>query len=104
MIASLESVSHPQTKTSARLVTGLIRTYQVARGGRLSPCRFVPSCSEYALAAVERHGAGRGAWLAVRRLLRCRPWGGHGWDPVPESHPERLPTAAITHRAHGKGV
>ncbi|HET7275011.1 MAG TPA: membrane protein insertion efficiency factor YidD [Longimicrobiaceae bacterium] len=51
----------------------------------LSPpsCRFVPSCSEYALIAVERYGAGRGAWLALRRLLRCHPFARGGYDPVP---------------------
>jgi putative membrane protein insertion efficiency factor len=51
-------------------------------------CRFEPSCSHYAYEAVETHGAVRGAWLAVRRLARCRPGGGSGWDPVPPLHPE----------------
>jgi putative membrane protein insertion efficiency factor len=46
-------------------------------------CRFAPSCSEYALDALARHGAIRGGWLAVRRIARCHPWGGHGYDPVP---------------------
>ena len=46
-------------------------------------CRFTPTCSAYALEAVRRHGALRGGWLAVRRLLRCHPWGGCGEDPVP---------------------
>ncbi len=67
-----------------RALIGLVRSYQVARGGRPSPCRYVPSCSAYAIEALERHGARRGAWLAVRRLLRCHPWGGFGADPVPE--------------------
>ena len=48
-------------------------------------CRFEPSCSRYALQAVERHGALRGAWLASRRLCRCGPWGASGFDPVPPS-------------------
>lgn len=61
-----------------------INVYQEARSGRLSPCRFSPSCSQYAIDALETHGTLRGSWLAARRLLRCRPWGGHGWDPVPE--------------------
>jgi putative membrane protein insertion efficiency factor len=47
-------------------------------------CRFVPSCSSYALEAIERHGPCRGGWLALRRLARCRPGGGSGYDPVPE--------------------
>jgi uncharacterized protein len=62
----------------------LIRWYQVARAGRPSPCRFLPTCSTYALEAVEAHGAARGSVMALRRLARCRPWGGRGWDPVPE--------------------
>ena len=47
-------------------------------------CRFEPSCSSYALDAVERHGALRGSWLTFRRLVRCNPWGGSGYDPVPQ--------------------
>jgi len=58
--------------------------YQRAAEGRPSPCRFTPSCSEYAREAVEVHGAGRGGWLALRRLSRCRPFGRSGYDPVPE--------------------
>lgn len=69
---------------SRRLILGLIRLYRVALSPLLPPaCRFVPSCSEYAAEAVRRHGAARGSWLAVRRLLRCHPLGGRGWDPVP---------------------
>jgi putative membrane protein insertion efficiency factor len=67
-----------------RLLHALVRGYQYVRGGRPSPCRFVPTCSNYALDSLEEHGAIRGAWLSLRRLTRCHPWGGHGWDPVPE--------------------
>jgi putative membrane protein insertion efficiency factor len=68
-----------------RIALGAIRVYQVL----LSPmfggsCRFVPSCSTYAAEAVERFGAIRGSWLALRRLSRCRPLAAHGFDPVPE--------------------
>ena len=69
---------------AARVLHVLVRGYQRLRAGRPSPCRFVPSCSNYALEALEAHGALRGAWLSLRRLTRCHPWGGHGWDPVPE--------------------
>ena len=68
----------------ARVLRRLILGYQQARAGRPSPCRFFPTCSAYALEAVEVHGAGRGAALAARRLCRCHPWGAHGIDLVPE--------------------
>ncbi|MCA9558920.1 MAG: membrane protein insertion efficiency factor YidD [Acidimicrobiales bacterium] len=58
--------------------------YQRAVDGRPSPCRFTPTCSTYALEAIEAHGTRRGVWLAMRRLVRCRPFGPSGWDPVPE--------------------
>ncbi len=48
-----------------------------------SVCRFTPTCSEYALEALRRYGPLRGSWLAVKRILRCHPWGGSGYDPVP---------------------
>ena len=67
-----------------RLVVLPIRLYQWT----LSPvlprsCRFAPSCSEYAAEAILAHGPFTGGWLAFRRILRCHPWGGHGYDPVP---------------------
>ncbi|MEJ5360020.1 MAG: membrane protein insertion efficiency factor YidD [Desulfobacterales bacterium] len=62
----------------------LIRLYQVAVSPLLGPsCRFFPSCSEYALLALRRHGPARGLWLAARRLLRCHPFHAGGIDPVP---------------------
>ena len=62
----------------------LIRGYQLAISPLLGPrCRFYPSCSHYALEAIETHGAVRGSWLALRRLIRCQPFGGTGFDPVP---------------------
>ena len=70
----------------------LIDWYQKAREGRPSPCRFSPSCSCYAKEAIETHGAGRGSWLAARRLVRCRPFGPSGWDPVPERHIHETPS------------
>lgn len=78
----------------ARFLDRLIWLYQQAAAGRTSPCRYVPSCSTYAREALAHHGAGRGTWLTLRRLVRCAPWGGHGYDPVPgvpepASHPPR---------------
>ena len=68
----------------ARAMRSIIRFYQAVRAGRPSPCRFTPTCSTYAIEAIEGHGAIRGGWLAVRRIARCHPWGGFGFDPVPE--------------------
>jgi putative membrane protein insertion efficiency factor len=67
-----------------RLAIGLIRLYQLTLRPILPPaCRFVPSCSDYALEALERHGLVRGSWLAVGRILRCHPFHPGGYDPVP---------------------
>ena len=74
----------PRRASVKRVLIAIIRAYQYA----LSPwwgqhCRFTPTCSHYALEALERHGALQGSWLAARRLLRCHPWSAGGYDPVP---------------------
>jgi hypothetical protein len=69
---------------AAGIMVRMIRGYQLARTGRPTGCRYIPSCSEYAIEAFERHGTLRGATLTARRLARCTPWGGHGVDPVPD--------------------
>ena len=62
-----------------------IRFYQKFISPHFPPsCRFVPTCSSYAIQAIERFGVMRGGWLTIKRLCRCHPWGGHGYDPVPE--------------------
>lgn len=67
-----------------RLLVALIRFYRAAVSPLLpSACRYVPTCSEYAETAVERFGAVRGSWMALGRVLRCHPFGGSGYDPVP---------------------
>lgn len=67
---------------------GVIRIYQWTLSPLLGPhCRHLPSCSSYALEALQRHGLIRGSWLALRRLLRCQPWGTSGYDPVPPVWP-----------------
>jgi len=68
---------------SARALLLFLRAYQAIRAGRPSPCHFVPSCSAYAVEAVEMHGVARGIWLALKRIARCRPFGSRGFDPVP---------------------
>jgi putative membrane protein insertion efficiency factor len=60
-----------------------IRAWRLVSVHLTPRCRFHPSCSAYALEALERHGAVRGGWLATRRVARCHPWGGSGLDPVP---------------------
>ena len=67
-----------------RLACRAIRAYQLARAGRPPTCRYMPSCSAYALEAVQKHGTVRGTWLTARRLVRCHPWGSMGLAPVPE--------------------
>jgi len=70
-----------------KLLTLLIRGYQYFLSPLLGQnCRYYPTCSEYALTAVTVHGARRGTWMALRRLLRCHPWHPGGFDPVPEKH------------------
>ncbi|NIR30137.1 MAG: membrane protein insertion efficiency factor YidD [Gammaproteobacteria bacterium] len=76
-----------------RLLTWLIRAYRYCIGPALGcRCRFHPSCSSYALEAVERHGALRGTLLALWRLLRCHPWAAGGYDPVPPARASEAPT------------
>ncbi len=62
----------------------LVRIYQILISPALpAHCRFAPSCSEYAMDAISDLGAAQGSWLAIRRVIKCHPWGGHGYDPVP---------------------
>lgn len=77
----------PQRRHSGAVeaaLVGLIRAYQLSLSSILGRrCRFLPTCSDYAQEAIRRHGAGRGSWLALKRVARCHPWGGSGFDPVP---------------------
>jgi putative membrane protein insertion efficiency factor len=90
----------PQHRMSppARFAVALLRAYQGAASGRVSPCRFYPSCSNYAAEAFTVHGFWHGLALTARRLLRCRPFGPHGVDLVP------IPVhAEHQHHHHGRG-
>lgn len=84
---------HSEGSRSAAFILALITTYQRLRVGRSAPCRFYPSCSQYAYEAVRVHGAWRGSALALRRLSKCRPLGPHGIDLVPEAKRDRTPTS-----------
>ena len=62
----------------------LVRFYQLCISPFTMPsCRFTPTCSEYALQAIRKYGPLKGGWLALKRIAKCHPWGGHGYDPVP---------------------
>lgn len=77
------------------LLQGVVRAYQFVLSPHIpSSCRYTPSCSEYAIQALDKYGAIRGTILAVHRLLRCHPWGGHGYDP-PRWYGEPAEAAAV---------
>jgi hypothetical protein len=63
----------------------LVKIYQWVISPMLGPskCRYTPTCSQYAIEALQKHGLFKGGWLAIKRILSCHPWGGHGYDPVP---------------------
>lgn len=62
----------------------LIRVYQYTLGLLLpNACRYTPTCSQYGIEALKKYGPFKGVWLTFKRILRCHPWGGHGYDPVP---------------------
>ena len=82
--ANAAPAERDEPSLGVRVVLAILRSYKLL----LSPlftgaCRFSPSCSDYMAAAVREHGVTAGTWLGIRRLLRCHPFGGHGYDPVP---------------------
>ncbi len=87
-----ERRTHERVHASAKpsplgwVFLGFIKIYQLFISPLLGPnCRFQPTCSAYALEAIRLHGAIRGGAMAIRRILKCHPWGGFGYDPVPQS-------------------
>ncbi|MGB7373032.1 membrane protein insertion efficiency factor YidD [Pontixanthobacter sp.] len=67
-----------------RILIWLARGWQIGPSRVLPPtCRYMPSCSQYAIEALTRYGAIKGGWMAFKRIMRCHPWGSHGHDPVP---------------------
>ncbi len=77
------ALGYPIATLPRRLMAAAIKAYQLAASPFPSPCRYVPSCSSYALEAVLRYGALRGGWMSIQRLLRCHPFRPGGYDPVP---------------------
>lgn len=68
----------------SKIMLGMIRFYQTCISPLTPPaCRYTPTCSQYAIEAIQKYGPLKGGWLALKRILRCNPWGGSGYDPVP---------------------
>jgi uncharacterized protein len=89
---------HDMAPNAARAVKSIAKAPIHAYRWTLKPligleCRHLPTCSEYALEAIDRNGAWRGLWLSLSRVCRCHPWGSHGYDPVPDISSARHPLA-----------
>jgi len=75
---------NPLSRAAGKTMVGAIRLYQGAVSPYLAPaCRYTPSCSQYGVEAIRKHGPLKGGWLTMKRVCSCHPWGGHGYDPVP---------------------
>jgi putative membrane protein insertion efficiency factor len=84
MTTSSKRVFNGLKKGISYLFMALIRLYQVAVSPHIPPsCRYTPTCSQYAIEAIRKYGPFKGGWLSLKRISRCHPWGGHGYDPVP---------------------
>ena len=85
---------NPQTHLLSAAACILIRLYQWCISPFMATrCRYLPTCSDYAQEALVEHGPVAGGWLALRRICRCHPWGGNGFDPVPEARDRRQSAA-----------
>ncbi len=96
---------NPQTNLLSAVASMLIRLYQWCVSPFMAPhCRYLPTCSDYAQEALAEHGPAAGGWLALRRICRCHPWGGSGFDPVPKARHrgESAASPAASHLNRGK--
>ena len=83
----MSSPRNPVSRAASWLLSLPVLFYRSAISPMFPPCcRFTPTCSQYALDALRIHGPIKGTWLTIRRILRCHPWGGSGYDPVPPRH------------------
>ena len=73
------------TRIPLNLAVFTVNVYKVLFSWKRPSCRYLPTCSDYALTALKTHGIIYGGYLSIKRILRCHPWGGHGYDPVPEN-------------------
>lgn len=79
-----QSTTSPRRRSPlALLVLAVVKVYRTLSAGTRPHCRYLPTCSGYAEEAVRTHGALSGGWMAIKRISRCHPWGGSGYDPVP---------------------
>lgn len=91
VVRSAAETSPPVLTRSARPLAAVVRAYRLVLSPLLGRrCRYLPTCSEYALDALHLHGAGRGSVLALRRIGRCHPFHAAGYDPVPPARPSRV--------------
>ena len=82
--------SHTARRWHVLAARGTIRLYQLTLSALIGrTCRHLPTCSDYASEAIERHGVWPGAWMGLARMCRCHPWGTHGYDPVPAGLPAK---------------
>lgn len=98
------SVRPAKAGPAALVLLAFVRMYRRLFAGRPSPCRFTPTCSAYAEDAVRTHGAAGGSWLAARRLSRCRPGGGFGFDPVPDLAADVAGSSGLTVSTAGASI
>ena len=102
---SKPSKSVELSRWAALPAKGLVHIYRLLISPVLpASCRYAPSCSEYALEALTRHGIFAGGWYTLKRLGRCHPWGGSGYDPVPGSDPAFEKSCDHDHNDHNNNT